>query len=94
MTCVAKPEVVNSAFTYTERAAHGRQQLGLFDHAAVLAHEAQLRPSVGAAFGLSSRTHVSNGGTVEPSARYHVLDVWRAPAAEWPSWPKYIDRST
>ena len=36
--------------------------------------------SVGAAFGLSSRTHVSNGGTVEPSARYHVLPVCRAPA--------------
>ena len=50
--------------------------------------------TVGTGFGFISNTHVSKGGTVEPSARYQLLEVWRAPAAEWPEWPKYIERST
>ena len=41
-----------------------------------------MRTCDGIGFEFRRSTHVSNGGSVEPSARYHVLDGWRAPAAE------------
>src|SRR5712691_11509309 len=50
--------------------------------------------TVGTGLGFSNSTQVSNGCTVEPSPRYPTFEVWRAPGAECPSWPKYMDRST
>src|SRR5216683_5507882 len=74
VTCVANPEVVNSAFTNTD----------LRPMAATNSVRSTTDPSSrkkrnwtseGTGFGLRSNTHVSNGGTVEPSARYHTFDV-------------------
>src|SRR6266702_2178309 len=91
--CVANPEVVNSAFTNTDL----RPIAATSSVRSTIEPSSRMNrswPSEGTGFGLSSSTQVSKGGTVEPSARYHVLDVCRAPGAECPSCPKYIERST
>src|SRR5437764_13182051 len=49
---------------------------------------------LGTGLGFIRSTQVSNGDTVEPSARYQLREVCRAPAAECPACPKYIERST
>src|SRR5438270_12012460 len=93
VTCVAKPEVVNSMFTYTDL----RPMAGTSSVCSTTEPSSRMKricARVGTELGFISRTQVSKGDVVEPSARYHVVDGWRAPAAECPAWPKYIERST
>src|SRR5262249_44209545 len=92
-TCVANPEVVNRLLTNTDLRAMGGT-ISVCSTTLPSSRKKRIWACVGTGLGFISRTQVSNGGTVEPSAKYHVFDVWRAPAAEWPACPKYIERST
>ena len=74
VTCVAKPDVVNSAFTYTDL----RPIAGTSSVWSTTEPSSRMKciwASVGTGFGFRIRTHVSNGATVEPSARYQAFDV-------------------
>ena len=74
MTWVANPDVVNSAFTYTDLRPIAGTSSG-WSTTDPSSRMKRICTSVGTGFGLSNKTHVSKGVTVEPSARYQAFDA-------------------